>query len=82
MKNFSELLATKLELCVVVNGEKSSVGLLNPLTFDADSTVTIDEIEILPKYRYLACNGVLAIPEPFYRWYHRISGQGWLLNPQ
>ena len=24
---------------------------------------------------------ILDIPEPFYRWRHRISGQGWLLEP-
>ena len=82
MKNFSELLATKLELCVDINGEVSSAGLLDPLTFNADSTVLVDGIEILPRYRYLSCNSVLTIPEPFYCWYHRISGQGWLLEPQ
>ena len=82
MKNFSDLLATKLELCVVVNSQESSAGLLDLLTFDANDTVVIDGVEVLPKYNYLSCDGVLAIPEPFYCWYHRISGQGWLLEPQ
>ncbi len=32
---------------------------------------------------YLGFNGSwkLTIPEPFYRWQHRVSGQGWLLEP-
>jgi hypothetical protein len=32
---------------------------------------------------YLGFNGVwkLTIPEPFYRWQHRVTGQGWLLEP-
>ena len=33
--------------------------------------------------RYLGFNGTwtLNIAEPFYRWRHRITGQGWLLEP-
>lgn len=32
---------------------------------------------------YLGFNGAwrLDIPEPFYRWRHRVTGQGWLLEP-
>jgi hypothetical protein len=32
---------------------------------------------------YLGFNGIweLKIDEPFYRWRHRITGQGWLLEP-
>jgi hypothetical protein len=32
---------------------------------------------------YLGFNGEwkLVIPEPFYQWRHRITGQGWLLDP-
>ena len=32
---------------------------------------------------YLGYNGVwrFKIPEPFYRWRHRVTGQGWLLEP-
>jgi len=31
---------------------------------------------------YLGFNGVwsLSIPEPFYRWLHRATGQGWLID--
>lgn len=82
MKNFSELLATDLYLDVVVNGEHQRANLHDFLSFEITDTVTIDDIEILPRYSYLANNGVLTILEPFYRWYHRVSGHGWLLEPQ
>ena len=81
MKNFSDLLATELHLVVLINNTTCSVGWAMPLEFSANDTVTVDGEEILPKYQYLAVDGKLTIPEPFYRWYHRVSGQGWLLTP-
>jgi hypothetical protein len=81
MKNFSELLATELTLDVVVNGTVTMVNLHDHMIFDADDTVTVDGIEVLPQYCYLANDGKLTISEPFYNWYHTISGQGWLLTP-
>jgi hypothetical protein len=82
MKNFSDLLATELHLVVLINNTTCSVGWSMPLEFSANDTVTEDGEEILPRYQYLAVDGKLTIPEPFYRWYHRVSGQGWLLTPQ
>lgn len=46
------------------------------------NTITVDGIEI---HDYLPvqtdpCHTV-SIPEPFYRWWHIRSGQGWLLYP-
>jgi len=81
MKNFSELLATELELNVVVNGVATMANLHDNLIFNADDSVTIDNIEVLPKYWHLSTHGTLTISEPFYNWYHRASGQGWLLTP-
>lgn len=81
MKNFSELLAIELHLTVDVNGVESSTALDDFLVFDENDTVHIDGIQVLPKYKHLSDNGVLVIPEPFYCWYHRVSGQGWLLKP-
>jgi hypothetical protein len=81
MKNFSELLATDLKLNVVVNGKAIDANLHDRLIFDANDIVTVDSIDVLPKYSYLAINGQLIIDEPFYRWYHRVSAQGWLLTP-
>ena len=82
MKNFSDLLATEQHLAVSLNHTTYSVGWAMPLEFSTNDQVTVDGEEILPKYRHLAVDGKLTIPEPFYRWYHRVSGQGWLLTPQ
>jgi hypothetical protein len=81
MKTLSDLQATDPQLTVRVDDQTFIRGLHDLLVFDAENTVTIDGIEILPKYIYLINNGVLTIDEPFYCWYHRISGQGWLLAP-
>lgn len=82
MKNFSDLLATKLSLTVDVNGVTQSAGLHDTLEFSVTDNVKIDNIEILPRYSYLGIDGKLLINEPFYCWYHTVSGQGWLLKPQ
>jgi len=82
MKNFLDLLATDLHLEVCVNNTVYSVGLSMPLDFAATDTVIVDGVEILPRYQYLAVDGRLTITEPFYQWYHQVSGQGWLLKPQ
>ena len=82
MKNFLDLLVTDLKLHVVVNGNQYESDLHTPLTFNADDLVLIDNIEVLPRYRYLANDNILQISEPFYQWYHKASGQGWLLTPQ
>lgn len=50
---------------------------------------TIDSVDVL-RYQHLATppgtavtsTWCIDIPEPFYRWYHRVSGQGWLLTPK
>ena len=82
MKNFSDLLATELHLDVVINGHASVAGLRDHLTFDQNDTVTVDGIDVLPRYRHMAVAGVLQINQAFYCWYHTVSGQGWLLEPQ
>ena len=81
MKNFLDLLATDYCLDIHVNGQFTQSGIRDYLEFNVTDTVTIDGYEVLPRYQYLANNGVLKINEPFYCWYHRVSGQGWLLNP-
>jgi hypothetical protein len=81
MNNFSELLATDLCLNLVINGQKSTAGLHDELTFDHGDSVTVDGIEILPKYQHLVIGQTLKISQPFYCWYHTVSGQGWLLLP-
>jgi hypothetical protein len=82
MKNFLNLLATEQHLAVSLNNTTYSVGWDMPMEFGANDCVTVDGIEILPKYRHLAVDGKLTISKPFYQWYHQVSGQGWLLMPQ
>ena len=81
MKTFSDLLATDFMLDIVVNGVATTGGLHDDLKFDANDTVIIDGIEILPRYQYLSQNNILSIKGPFYSWLHEVSGQGWLLKP-
>ena len=81
MKNFLELLDTKFTLEIIINDNVTTVDLDQHLTFNTNDHVTIDGIEILPHWRHLARDHKLTIQEPFYHWYHKISGQGWLLTP-
>ena len=82
MKNYLDQLDTELRLDVVVNGKKSSYKLHDHLSFASTDIVTVDGIDLLPRYNYLAVDNKLIISEPFYCWYHSVSGQGWLLKPQ
>jgi hypothetical protein len=82
MKNFLDLLATEQQLDVVINGCKSVAGLHDHQAFRQHDVVTIDGIDVLPQYQHLAIDGVLHIDQPFYCWYHTVSGQGWLLEPR
>lgn len=81
MKTFLDLLDTDLKLHICVNGDQYWADLHSPLEFNGTDCVTVDGIEILPCYRHLIVEGVLTIPEPFYQWLHRVTGQGWLLRP-
>jgi hypothetical protein len=42
-----------------------------------------NERDINRPVSYMGYNGVwsLTVPEPFYRWRHVVTGQGWLLDP-
>lgn len=82
MKNFLKLLGTKPKLIVTVDNQITEYEIHHALSFDETSTVSVDGIEILPHYRHLARDGKLVIDEPFYCWYHRVTGKGWLLMPQ
>lgn len=52
---------------------------------------TVNELEVLPLYQHLANpptnyidslgRWTMHIPNPFFQWYHTISGQGWLIIP-
>lgn len=69
-------------------------GLLDHLNFNclvSDGAVeiikiTVNGLEIMPLYQHLANpktswitnHWSLAVNEPFYPWYHQITGQGWI----
>jgi hypothetical protein len=67
-----------------------SITVLHPLlepidlVIDRDLAVeqiTIDGFDLFPQWHWCLRDSRLHIPEPFYRWRHRITGQGWLLEP-
>lgn len=81
MHNYLNQLVTELKLCVIENGHNYQAALDQPLQFSVNSTVSIDGLEILPRFCYLAKNNQLIIDQPFYCWYHLVTHQGWLLLP-
>jgi hypothetical protein len=55
-------------------------------------SLTVNGHEVMPKYQHMANNSTsylsieneeweLKIDNPFYQWYHQVTGQGWLLTP-
>lgn len=87
MKNFSDLLAIDsyidIEICTDKGITRYQWDLLKPLTIISYNplSVLVDGIEIL-EFGYVQ-NGNWRVrhDEPFYRWWHRATGQGWLLEP-
>lgn len=87
MKNFSDLLATESWIDIEVETDQGTIAsrwnLLTPLdlNYPSPTSVRVDGMEIL-KFGYQQ-NGIWRIKhnESFYRWRHRITGQGWLLEP-
>lgn len=68
------------------------LDLLEPLTFKChvengavEVKITINGHEVMPIYQHLAnpatswvtADWMFQIPQPFYIWYHTITGQGW-----
>ena len=81
MKNFSDLLAIEPKLVVRTDNRIINMGIRDTIALDCTQPTTINGLEVLPKFSYLAHDGLLTIPAPFYSWYHEHSGQGWLLKP-
>lgn len=80
---------------ITLNGQDlavlgGSVTVMHPLLEPIDlvmgqdlvvEQITIDGFDVLPQWHWCLQDARLHIPEPFYRWRHRITGQGWLLEP-
>ena len=88
MKNFLDLLATdcwiEVEIITAVSRSKQKYRLLDPIELVAKNplSVTIDGFEVVSYGKIDQENWHLLIIEPFYRWRHRVTSQGWLLDPQ
>jgi len=74
-----DLFSTITVKCTVIDANNGAVEI---------KLLDVNGTEVLPKYQHLANpatawidqNGVweFSIREPFYPWFHRISGQGWI----
>ena len=89
-------LAEPIDITIAMSGkqyssEKETAVLIKSINIDGFEIVPnythhaeyINEKNQSGPTSYLGYNGVwkLAIQEPFYRWRHRATGQGWLLDP-
>jgi hypothetical protein len=62
--------------CVTVDGLDITEHCYSIMSYDNDQQVTANTL-------YLGFNGdwKIQIPGPFHHWWHKCSGQGWLLTP-
>jgi len=75
----------------IYSAEKETAIVIESITIDEFEIVPswthlaeyTNERNFIGPTSYLGFNGTwkLSIPEPFYRWKHRVTGQGWLLYP-
>lgn len=87
MKNFSDLRATDHWLDMEIKTQKGSIHIRWPLLVHLDLAcdhplaVIVDGMPITD-FGYDS-QGLwrITLHEPFYRWRHRVTGQGWLLAP-
>lgn len=88
MKNFLDLLATEtwidVEITAVQGASHQRCHLLQLIELQVKDPVSvkIDGFEVLDRGQFTPQGWHLAISEPFYRWRHRVTGQGWLLVPR
>lgn len=87
MNNFSDLLVTDIWIDIRISSAAGEILLRWPLLVNLDiacrdpQSVQIDGMEVIDfGYDH---DGLwrITLHEPFYRWRHRITGQGWLLEP-
>jgi hypothetical protein len=53
------------------------------IQYTSDCTSYVNDHKYTQHTTHIGFNGVwkFSIAEPFYRWHHRVSGNGWLLEP-
>lgn len=88
MKRFSDLQAIDSWLDIEINTHSGVVLIRWPLLTNLDlcckepRSVLIDGMEVLDFGYEHEGMWRITLHEPFYRWRHRVTGQGWLLEPQ
>jgi hypothetical protein len=73
--------SSEMETAIVI--EEFVIEGFDLMPYLGQATYENDQNYDGPTNHYLAFNGVWSfkIDEPFYNWYHKASGQGWLLTP-
>ncbi len=82
--NDSQVFAGTVDQPIVIN---HSVDLLGDLNIEVCGSVdlqsvTVDGFEMWPTFGWQQgdCKNI-HVGQPFYRWHHQVTGQGWLLQP-
>lgn len=87
MKTFSDLQAIDAWLDIEIHVKSTKVLLRWPLMTNLDiacdqpSSVKIDGMEVIDFGYEHGGLWRMTLHEPFYRWRHQVTGQGWLLEP-
>ena len=87
MKNFLDLPATDPGLDVIMESvaglQKLSWPLLLPLDLACEQPIkiSVDGMDVIDFGYWNHNTWIMKLDEPFYRWRHRVTGQGWLLEP-
>lgn len=87
MKHFSDLLATDSWLEIEIQTAQGQMSLRWPLLVPIDLSVhdpvsvCIDGMQVVDYGYHDRGHWRITLHEPFYRWRHRVTGQGWLLEP-
>lgn len=88
MKNFYDLLATDCDLTVEIQTDHHcstrTWPLLRPLdlVISAARSVKVDGMDMMRFGYWQDDHWHIHHDQPFYRWRHQVTGQGWLLDPQ
>lgn len=87
MKNFSDLLDIDSYLEIEIESNSIKTCLYWPvltnidLSCESPSKVVIDGMDVMRFGYWQDRIWRIHQNEPFYRWCHRVTGQGWLLEP-
>ena len=96
VKTFSIPLLSPIDIVITLedknyNTDHTTAVIVNSIEIDgreliqytSDCTSYVNDHKYTQHTTHIGFNGVwkFSIAEPFYRWHHRVSGNGWLLEP-